>query len=153
MVSIEKDIHQTKPFVNEYLKAVVNIQYTNSWVLAQLNQLLREFDVTPQQYNILRILAGCKEPVTVLYIKQRMLDQMSDASRIVERLVIKKLVSKTISTIDKRLVDVRISNEGLLLLQEMNLIVNRFNNSFSGLSKKEAETLNKLLDKLRESKD
>ena len=152
-MSIEKDIHQSKPFVNEYLKAVVNIQYTNSWVLAQLNQLLREFEVTPQQYNILRILAGCKEPVSVFYIKQRMLDQMSDASRVVDRLVTKGLVTKTISNVDKRLVDIRISNEGSSLLLEMNLIVNRFNNSFSSLSKKEAETLNKLLDKLRESKD
>ena len=150
-MSIEKDIHQTKPFVNEYLKAVVNIQYTNSWVLGQLNNLLNEYDVTPQQYNVLRILSGCKEPVTIMYIKQRMLDQMSDVSRIVERLITKGLVIKEISQKDKRLVDVSISTDGSLLLQEMNMIVHRFNNAFSNITKKEAETLNKLLDKFRYS--
>ena len=150
-MSIEKDIHQTKPFVNEYLKAVVNIQYTNSWVLGQLNSLLSEYDITPQQYNVLRILGGCKEPVTIMYIKQRMLDQVSDASRIVERLIAKGLVTKEISKKDKRLVDVSISTEGLNLLQEMNLIIHRFNNAFSNITKKEADTLNKLLDKLRDS--
>ena len=150
-MSIEKDIHQTKPFVNEYLKAVVNIQYTNSWVHGQLNNLLSEYDITPQQYNVLRILGGCKEPVSIMYIKQRMLDQVSDASRIVERLIAKGLLYKEISKKDKRLVDVSISANGALLLQEMNLIVHRFNNAFSNITKKEAETLNKLLDKLRDS--
>lgn len=152
-MSIEKDIHQTKPFINEYLKAVVNIQYTHSWVVGHVKDLLNEFNITPQQYNILRILRGSKIPVSIGDIRQRMLDKMSDASRIVERLITKGLVTKAESAKDRRLVDIIISEKGKELLNEMDEITYRFNNVFSNLTQKEATTLNKLLDKFRASND
>ncbi len=150
-MSIQKDINQTKPFKSEYQKAVVNIQYTNSWVVGKVKNLLAEYDITPHQYNILRILRGSKNPLSIIDIKARMLDQMSDASRIVQRMILKGLVTKIESQKDRRLVDVTISLAGLQLLESMEGLNVEFEKIFSNITIKEAERLNTLLDKMRDS--
>ncbi len=152
-MSIEKDIHQTKPFISEFHKAVINIQFTHSWVVGQLKYLMAEYDITPHQYNILRILRGSKNPISILDIKERMLDQQSDASRLVERLIVKGLVNKHISNKDRRLVDITISNEGLHLLQTADSLNDDLLKVFSNITVKEAVKLNNLLDKFRDSQD
>ena len=92
-MSIEKDIQQQK-FRNEYHKTVVNLIFTYKWITEKTKQFFEKGDITSQQYNILRILRGAGKPLSTLQIRQRMLDKMSDTSRIVDRLVKKELVQK-----------------------------------------------------------
>jgi DNA-binding MarR family transcriptional regulator len=107
-------------------------------------------DITLQQYNILRILRGSSPaPLSTLQIRDRMLDKMSDTSRIVDRLVVKGLAQKNISKTDKRLVDVMITEEGRELLAKLDLHNDELDNIASSLSEVEMNTLNNLLDKLR----
>src|SRR6187200_974549 len=118
-MGIEKDIHQQK-FRNEHQRVYINLFYTHGWLLEKIKQILGEADLTPQQYNILRILRGSHPtPLSTLQIRDRMLDKMSDTSRIVDRLVAKNLVSKKTNDNDKRLVDVTITESGLELLVSM----------------------------------
>src|SRR6187549_1044679 len=117
-MSIEKDINQQK-FRNEHQKSVINMIYTYNWMMEHVKNMLEKFDVTPQQFNILRILRGAGEPLSTLQIRQRMLDKMSDTSRIVDRLVKKSLVKKVVCKTDRRLVDVSISETGSALLEKL----------------------------------
>ena len=107
-------------------------------------------DITPQQYNILRILRGSQQPLSTLQIRSRMLDKMSDTSRIVERLLKKGLVEKKVCSADKRLVDVSISKKGLSLLDKLDKKNADIDELMRNLTEAEANTLNKLLDKIRE---
>ncbi len=104
-----------------------------------------------QQFNILRILRGSETPLSTLKIRERMLDKMSDTSRIVDRLLIKGLVKKVICKADKRLVDVTITANGRALLQNIDLQQVEMNAIMEPLSEDEALTLNILLDKIRRS--
>src|SRR5579863_2147507 len=117
-MTLEKDLNQTK-FRNEHQKATVNIIFTNNWIMERINQVFEAQSITSQQYNILRILRGAGEPLSTSQIRQRMLDKMSDSSRIVDRLVLKGLVKKNERKIDKRLVDVVITAKGLKLLEKI----------------------------------
>ena len=149
-MSIEKDINQQK-FRNEHQKSVINMIYTYNWMMEHVKNMLEKFDVTPQQFNILRILRGAGEPLSTLQIRQRMLDKMSDTSRIVDRLVKKSLVKKVVCESDRRLVDVTISPKGLELLVQSDTYEDEMDAIFQQLSETEAHTLNKLLDKIRNS--
>ncbi|MFT4022274.1 MAG: MarR family transcriptional regulator [Flavihumibacter sp.] len=111
-MSLSKDINQTR-FRSEYSKAMLNILYTNNWLTESTRKHLDKFGLTNQQFNILRILRGAGMPLSTLQIRQRMLDKMSDTSRIVDRLVKKELVEKVTCPSDRRLVDVSISARGL----------------------------------------
>src|SRR6478735_11835106 len=147
-MSIEKDINQHK-FRNEYQKSVLNMIYTYNWMMERVKIMLEKFDVTPQQYNILRILRGAGEPLSTLQIRQRMLDKMSDTSRIVDRLVKKGLVKKSVCREDRRLVDVLLTDKGKKLLQTMDGMNEEMDSIFKYLSNEEAKQLNVLLDKIR----
>lgn len=149
-MSLEKDIQQAK-FKSEYQKARINMVFTYNWVMEQSRKFFEKADLTPQQFNILRILRGAGKPLSTLQIRQRMLDKMSDTSRIVDRLVKKDLVEKVICKTDRRLVDVTISDKGLQLLQMLDHLDNEMDQQLNGLSTEEAKTLNHLLDKLRKS--
>ncbi|MBS1576199.1 MAG: MarR family transcriptional regulator [Bacteroidetes bacterium] len=148
-MSIDKDIHQVK-FKNEYHKATVNILYTSSWLMEKIKNVLEEDDITPQQFNILRILRGSyPKPLSTLQIRERMLDKMSDTSRIVDRLILKGLVKKTVSKTDRRLVDVIISLRGRRLLEKLDVKQDDLDGILKNLSDEEAADLSKLLDKIR----
>jgi DNA-binding MarR family transcriptional regulator len=149
-MSIEKDIHQSK-FKSEYQKSIINIIYTYNWTRERLQQIFDKENLTPQQFNILRILRGSAVPLSTLQIRERMLDKMSDTSRIVDRLVKKGLVKKITNKSDKRLVDVTISEKGKKVLQKMDQFENDIAAIMKNLSLNEAKTLNKLLDKIRHS--
>jgi len=149
-MSIDKDINQRK-FRNEYQRAGINLIYTYNWVSEQVKQVFDQYDITPQQFNILRILRGAGEPLSTLQIRQRMLDKMSDTSRIVDRLLKKGLVKKITCKTDRRLVDVSISEKGLKLLERMDRHDCDLDGVFNNLSEAEAKTFNKLLDKIRKS--
>ena len=150
-MGIQEDINQSK-FRNEYQKAGINLIYTFNWVTEQTKNLFEKHGLTAQQFNILRILRGAGEPLSTLQIRQRMLDKMSDTSRIVDRLIIKGLVKKNISKIDKRLVDVSITEKGKKLLAKLDGHQDEMDAVLCNLSDSEAKMLNKLLDKIREPK-
>ncbi len=148
-MSLEQEINQPK-FRNEKQKAVINIIYTYNWITEQMRHFLEAEDLTQQQYNILRILRGSSpEPLSTLQIRERMLDKMSDTSRIVDRLVLKGLASKKPSKADKRLVDVMITEKGKRLLSKLDHKNVQMDNILKELNDKELKTLNKLLDKMR----
>ena len=148
-MGIEKDIHQLANFSSEHQKCTVNLIYTYNWVVERLKACLDEEDITLQQFNILRILRGSSAPLSTLQIRERMLDKMSDTSRLVDRLVLKGLVLKKISKSDKRLVEVTIAKKGLTLLTRLDSRSTEMDGILTGLSEKDCKTLNKLLDKLR----
>src|ERR1700712_3809198 len=107
-------------FEDNYQKAIINIFYTDGWLSNIIRSQFEKYKITQQQYNILRILRGqYPKPATVNLLKERMIDKMSDASRIVDRLVQKELVSRCTNTKDRRAVDIRISDEGLKTLAKM----------------------------------
>lgn len=145
---IEEEIKQEK-FKSEHQKASINLLYTSNWLTNKHKDFFSDYEITPQQYNVLRILRGQHpEKISTSDIKQRMLDKNSDVSRIVDRLTTKKLVSKSTCSKDRRLVDVAISKKGLALLKNMDKHVETLNKAIN-LTSQEAEKLNELLDKLR----
>lgn len=151
-MSIEKEINQNK-FRNNWQKALVNIIYTCNWVLEQQKSHLDRGGLTLQQYNILRILKGSGKPISTLQIRERMLDKMSDTSRIVDRLIAKNLVEKCTNQTDKRLVDVSISQKGIELIEWMDNYTDEIDSIMNNLSEAEVQQLNILLDKVRDKKE
>jgi DNA-binding MarR family transcriptional regulator len=147
-MSIEDDILQSK-FRNEYQKGVINLIYTYNWMSEKMKLFFDRENITAQQFNILRILRGAGKPISTLQIRQRMLEKMSDTSRIVDRLVIKGLVKKNTCSNDKRLVDVLITDKGKKLLEKIDQYENDMDAIFGSLSETEVKALNNLLDKIR----
>lgn len=148
-MKLEDEILQ-KHFRNEYHKAAVNVIYSYNWLVDFQVNLFKPYGITMQQYNILRILRGqYPKPATIKLIKERMLDKMSDASRIVEKLRIKGLVDRNICSGDRRNVDVCITDKGLELLSQVDKHDNEVDAKLSTLSEDEVKQLNELLDKLR----
>ncbi len=148
-MKLEEEISQ-KHFRNEYHKAAVNVVYTFNWLNNHNVVFFKPLGITTQQFNILRILRGQHpKPATIKLIKERMLDKMSDASRIVEKLRIKGLVERNICSHDRRNVDVCITQKGLDLLSQIDLRNDEADQKFSALNPEEIKQLNDLLDKLR----
>jgi MarR family transcriptional regulator, 2-MHQ and catechol-resistance regulon repressor len=148
-VGIEKDIHQNT-FRNTRQKALINLLFSYGWAIEKIKNFLAQEDVTHQQYNILRILRGAHpKPLSTLQIRERMLDKMSDTSRIVDRMVLKELVEKRTCSKDKRLVDITISEKGQSLLKRLDEASEKMDAVMENLSEVEAEQLSSLLDKLR----
>ncbi len=148
-MGLSNEIQQTK-FRSENHKAMVNIIFSSNWLLEKIKQFLQKGDITHQQYNILRILRGNAKPLSTLQIRERMIDKMSDTSRIVERLLKKEFVHKVVCSHDKRLVDVTITPKGINLLERLETDIDLIDSIVAGLSPREAETLNELLDKMRD---
>lgn len=152
-MGIEKDIHQNN-FRNARQKAMVNLLFTYGWAIEKIKDFLSKEDITHQQYNILRILRGAHpQPLSTLQIRERMLDKMSDTSRIVDRLIVKELVQKSTCAKDKRLVDVVITEKGQALLKRLDEAASEMDEIMHTVSETEAEQLSSLLDKLRSNGD
>ena len=148
-MKLEEEIKQSK-FRNEYHKLAVNVIYTYSWLSKLQSQLFIVYHITSNQYNILRILRGQHpKPASINLLRERMLDKMPDASRLVERLRVKGLVKRDLSSHDRRSVDVIISEKGLKLLSEIDKLNKKSDAIFKNLSSGEAKIINDLLDKLR----
>jgi DNA-binding MarR family transcriptional regulator len=148
-MSLENDINQIT-FRSQNQKCMVNIIYTYHWIVERIKQFLASKDITLQQYNILRILRGSyPKPLSTLQIRERMLDKMSDTSRIVDRLRAKGLVQKNIARTDKRLVDVLITDAGKKLLEQLDEHNDVLDGIVQGLTEEDMQHLNRLLDKIR----
>ena len=147
-MGIEKDIQQSC-FRNEFQKMGINLIYTANWLNEKIAHILANEEITQQQYNILRILRGSECPLSTLKIRERMLDKMSDTSRIVDRLIAKELVLKNICEKDKRLVDITLSPKGLELVDQLDQFNDRIDALLKGINESEAKTMNQILDKIR----
>lgn len=146
---IEDEIKQSQ-FRNSLQKAMINVFFTNNWIETKLKAIIEPHGITMQQFNVLRILRGqYPDYVSTSIIRERLIDKMSDTSRIVDRLAQKEWVEKFACKEDRRLVDIRISEKGLLLLKEIDGIETSFDNILQNLSIEEANILNHLLDKIR----
>jgi DNA-binding MarR family transcriptional regulator len=151
-MTLEKDIKQTKPFKSQIERSLVNIMFTNNWICDRQYKLLKNHGLTIQQYNVLRILKGHHpEPITINGIIDRMLDKMSNASRLVDKLLQKGYVARSYRSDDRRACDVKITEEGLAFIKKVTSEVEDFEESISNLNDSELEQLNSLLDKFRGS--
>ncbi|SDD76596.1 DNA-binding transcriptional regulator, MarR family [Niabella drilacis] len=147
-MSIEEKINQ-RQFRSSYHKLALNLIYTASNLQAFLKAGFKKEDLTVQQYNILRILRGnYPDPLSTLQIRTRMMDKMSDTSRIVDRLVLKSLVTKCTNSVDNRLVDIIITPQGLEKLALLDKTEDRIAEFFSQVTTEEAENISLMLDKL-----
>lgn len=148
-MKIEDEIKQDK-FKSEYQKLAINLIFTGNWINSKNAELLKPYKLTSQQYNLLRILRGqYPKPVTVNLLIERMLDKMSNASRIVDRLVKKNLVLRKSCPEDRRRVDIVITDKGMKLLDKIDLDEDKWEKRFENLTAKEATELNNFLDRLR----
>jgi len=145
MGDISKDIKSR--FKSNKVKALINIKYTANWLSSKENEFFKPYGISPQQYNILRILRGAKESVKVQIVKDRMIERAPNATRLMDKLCDKKLIERERCDHDRRVVYVKIKNEGLVLLKTID---DHKNLSFlEKLTEEEAITLSNLLDKIR----
>jgi DNA-binding MarR family transcriptional regulator len=145
-----EDAIQQKEFKDPYHKAVVNLLYTQSYIVSKQSVLFKPHGISPEQYNVLRILKGQNgNPITVSSIQDRMLNKMSNASRLVEKLKQKEMVLREECPKDRRQVDVMITAKGMDVLQQIENEIVHHNTALVQLSQDEVHLLNELLDKLR----
>ena len=145
MGDLAKDINSTFP--SEKVKALINIKYTAGWIETQSNDVLKPHQISIQQYNILRILRGAKEQVTVQTVKDRMIEKSPNTTRLMDKLCAKNLIERIRCENDRRVVYVKIANPGLKLLKEINM--ENSEDLMSKLNQEELVLLNSLLDKIR----
>ncbi|MBW6482665.1 MAG: MarR family transcriptional regulator [Vicingaceae bacterium] len=148
-MKIEEEIKQDK-FHSEYQKLAINILFTSNWLNSTTTKILKPFGISAQQYNVLRILKGqSPNSISVNNIMERMIDKMSNTSRLVEKLRQKELIERVICEKDRRQVDVKITKKGIALLEKVKTEMNSFNVLTETISEKEAKIINELLDKMR----
>jgi len=146
---LEEKIKQKK-FRNVYHKLAINLVYTTNWLNEFSNSFLKKFELTQQQFNILRILRGqYPNPASVKLLVERMLDKQCDASRMIERLRLKGLLERKECPMNRRQVDIVITDAGLNLLAEIDKKQDEWDEVLKGLTTEEVEQLSDLLDKLR----
>lgn len=145
MGDISKDINSK--FDNIKVKALINILYTASWITNIQNTFFKPFGISPQQYNILRILNGANGQLKVQVIKERMIDRSPNATRLMDKLCAKKLIERIACPGDRRVVHIEITDKGKQLLEA---ISDNFNDDIlKNITENEAEQLSDLLDKMR----
>jgi DNA-binding MarR family transcriptional regulator len=148
-MSLEKEIKQEK-FQNEFEKVAVNILFTASWLYNMNAARLKPHAITPEQYNVLRILRGSHPKALMLAdVTCRMIDKNSNATRLVEKLRQKGLLKREICENNRRQVDISITEKGLLTLKKVDAQAEAWMETLKGITKTEAQELNRILDKLR----
>lgn len=148
-MKLEQEIGQ-KEFKSDVQKMIINIIYTSNRIQYIFSNILKKYDITVQQFNILRILRGQHpNPARIHLLQERMLDKMSNASRLVERLRKKGLVVRKICRNDRRAVDVKITESGLALLKQLDKMENAWQSRFNNINPKDIIKLNNILDSLR----
>ncbi len=145
MGDISKDINSRFP--NNKVKALLNIVYTANWISSHQNTFFKPFGISPQQFNILRILKGAGEPLKVQTIKERMIERAPNATRLMDKLCAKNFIERIPCPDDRRVVHIAITDEGLKLLKEISSKMNF--DLLENLNEEEAGILSDLLDKIR----
>jgi DNA-binding MarR family transcriptional regulator len=145
MGDISKDINSKFP--NNKVKALLNIIYTANWINSHQVNFFRPFGISPQQFNILRILRGAKKPLKVQTIKDRMVERAPNATRLMDKLCVKELITRIPCPEDRRVVHIEITEKGLKLLQVISAEMKT--DVLQNITEEEAEALSNLLDKIR----
>jgi len=146
---IEEEIKQ-KAFTSEHHKLVVNLTFTSNWLNASHSRVLRKYGISLQQFNVMRILKGQQpKPSSLILIRERMLDKESNASRLIDKLDACGLTKRVQCPLDRRQVDITITQKGLDLLEKISPELERLSTDEITLTETEAKTLNELLDKMR----
>ena len=149
IMPLEQDIKQEK-FNNEFDKMAVNILFTSSWLHHINANRLKAHDITPEQFNVLRILRGSHPKAMMLAdITSRMIDKSSNCTRLVEKLRQKGLVAREICEGNRRQVDISITDQGQAILKKIDSEENEWLSTLKNITKTEAQELNRILDKLR----
>jgi len=145
MGNIAKDINSK--FSNNKVKALLNILYTANWIQSHQNSFFKPYGISPQQYNILRILKGAKKPLKVQTIKERMIERAPNATRLMDKLCAKEMIDRKACPVDRRVVHISITKNGLNLLEQISVEFKE--DILENLSLEEASQLSDLLDKIR----
>lgn len=145
MGDLSKDINSK--FANNKVKALLNIMYTANWIKSHQNDFFKTYGISPQQFNVLRILRGAGKALKVQTIKERMIERSPNATRLMDKLCSKKLIERVACPEDRRVVHIEITKEGLMLLDDISK--NLKNDLLDKLTEAEAEQLSSLLDKIR----
>ncbi|MFD2823738.1 MarR family winged helix-turn-helix transcriptional regulator [Lacinutrix iliipiscaria] len=145
MGDLSKDINSAFP--NNKVKAMLNIMYTANWISSYQNTFFKPFGISPQQYNILRILKGAGEALKVQTIKERMIERAPNTTRLMDKLCAKHYIERIPCPTDRRVVHIKITNQGLTLLEEISKT--HRDDLLKNLTQVEAEQLSNLLDKIR----
>ncbi|MBS0031326.1 MarR family winged helix-turn-helix transcriptional regulator [Chitinophaga sp. 22321] len=150
-MKLEEELKQTR-FKDEYQRAMLNIIFTGNWLEVGASHVLKQYDLSSQQFNVLRILRGSyPKPLNLLDIQERMMDRMSNATRLVEKLRQKALLTRKQCDANRRKVEIEITEKGLALLKELDPVMEKNHRELTKkLTKDEAMILNELLDKLRD---
>jgi DNA-binding MarR family transcriptional regulator len=151
-MGIKENIQQRKPFVSEYHKAQINVLYTASWMGQASAAVLKPFEISWQQFNVLRILNGmAPEPASIKILTERMIDKSSNASRLVDKLRVKGLVDRQYCPADRRKVNITLTERGKHLLKKASAKMEGYMSHYSEkITEAEAAELNRILDKMRE---
>lgn len=138
-----------KKYRSSSQRVMLNILYTSNWLSGKIKEILDEESITMQQFNILRILRGAGTPLSLLKIRESMLDKMSDTSRLIDRMEIKNLVKKSSSENDKRVLEITLTEKGKRLLSRIDHKEDYLDSIVSNITEEEANIICKLLDKIR----
>lgn len=145
MGDLSKDIKST--FKNDKVKALINIIYTANWINSLQTAFFKPYGISPQQFNILRILNGAGEPLKAQVIKDRMVERSPNTTRLMDKLLAKELINRFACPEDRRVVHIEITKDGVKLLDEISKYLNE--DPLANLSDEEAKQLSDLLDKIR----
>lgn len=147
-----EDILKTKANWSLQKKAVLNISYSSVWMKDSVSSALKPFDISIEQFNVLRILRGQKgKPINLQDIQERMVSKMSNTTRLVDKLILKGFVERFVCEKNRRKVEIFITDKGLHILKDIDPVIEKTEDDLtSGLSDKELETLNTLLTKIRQ---
>lgn len=151
MMKIEEAIRQPN-FTDSYQKAIINLMYTANWLREEQTKLLKPYDILPQHFNVMRIIRGRHpKPVSPGEIKEVMIDKTNDLTRLLDKLEKKGWIQRRLCPANRRKMDVTLTEDGIKILQETSNAMNAFTGKLkTRFSDKEAVSLSKLLDKLRE---
>lgn len=149
-MKLEEEIKQLK-FEDTFHKVVLNIRFTGNWLYNRISRALKPYGISEEQYNVLRILKGQHpQPSPLQLISERMINRMSNATRLVEKLRRQGLVSREVCPKNRRKVDILITEKGLNLLKDIKPKLDQEMQKANTISVEEAEELNRLLDKIRQ---
>lgn len=145
MGNISEDIRSS--FASNKVKALINIKYTAGWINSKETELFKSFDISPQQYNILRILRGAAKPMQVQTVKDRMIERAPNATRLMDKLCDKKLISRVRCEEDRRVVFIEITDTGLQILKQID--EKGVPDFLQNITEEEAKIVSDILDKIR----
>ena len=133
-----------------YQNTAVELLTTHSWYMHQLKTSLKPFDISPSQYNVLRILNGAKKlPVSASYLKERVIDKGSNITRLIDKMELKKWVTRSLCETNRRQMDIDITKSGKLVLSKATKEINELIKVLYSINEKEATLVCEILKKIR----